>query len=82
MIGIKEKSMHYNDFSVFSQKLRVRIIQLRKRKGLTQEDMQSFELSLRQYQRIEHGTTTNITITHLFKISKALGVSMHELLFF
>lgn len=82
MIGIKKESMYYKDFNVFSQQLRARIIQLRKSKGLTQEDMQAHELSLRQYQRIEHGVTTNITITHLFKISKAFGISVHELFVF
>jgi len=41
--------------------------------------MQTFELSLRQYQRIEQGETTNITLSNLYKIAKALDVKFHEL---
>ncbi|MCH6256092.1 helix-turn-helix domain-containing protein [Puniceicoccaceae bacterium K14] len=78
--GINEDSAYYNSFNRFSAKLRSRIITLRGERDLTQEDMQQFELSLRQYQRIEKGETTNITLANLYKISKALKVTPAELL--
>ena len=79
MRGIDEDSRYSAEFTRFTNQLRLRIIELRKRKGLTQEDMQAFELSLRQYQRIEQGETTNITLSNLFKIANALDVKFHEL---
>jgi len=79
MRGIDEDSRYSVEFTKFTNQLRLRIIELRKRKGLTQEDMQTFELSLRQYQRIEQGETKNITLSNLFKIAKALDVKFHEL---
>ncbi len=42
--------------------------------------MQEFELSLRQFQRIEKGETRNITLSNLFKLSKAFKVSLSKLL--
>ncbi len=78
--GINEQSVHYNAFNRFSAKLRRRIIHLRSERNLTQEDMQQFELSLRQYQRIEKGETKNITLANLYKIAKAFKVPISELL--
>ena len=78
--GINEDSAYFNAFNRFSAKLRSRIIKLRQERNLTQEDMQQFELSLRQYQRIEKGETKNITLANLFKIAKAFRVSPSELL--
>ena len=78
--GISEHSVHYNAFNRYSAKLRRRIIQLRSERNLTQEDMQQFELSLRQYQRIEKGETKNITLANLYKIAKAFNVSLSDLL--
>ena len=57
-----------------------KIYALRKEKNLTQEQMEEYELSLRQFQRIEIGETTNITLSNIFKISKALGIRPCELL--
>jgi len=42
--------------------------------------MQQFELSFRQYQRIEKGETKNITLANLYKIAKAFKISPSELL--
>jgi len=78
--GIDESSVYFEAFDRFSAKLRSRIIKLRAERNLTQEDMQQFELSLRQYQRIEKGETKNITLANLYKISKALKVPLSKLL--
>lgn len=80
MRGIDEKSRYFDEFSVFAEKLREKIYRLRKKKKLTQEDMQSFELSLRQYQRIESGQTINMTLSNIFKIAKALNIKPSQLL--
>ncbi len=71
--------MHYNAFHRDSAKLRRRITQLRIECGYTQEDMQQFELSLRQYQRIESGETKNITFANLYKIAKAFKIRFSDL---
>ncbi len=80
MRGIDESSDYFGEFEELTARLRSRIIELRKKKGLTQEDMEKYELSLRQYQRIEQGETTNITLSNLFKIAKAFDISVHDLL--
>lgn len=80
--GIKERSPYYGDYSRFCALLRQRILSLRKERGLTQEQMEDYDLSLRQYQRIESGETTNITLSNLFRISKALHISVADLLDF
>ena len=80
MRGIDKNSEYFGEFEKLTVRLRSRIIELRKKKGLTQEDMEKYELSLRQYQRIEQGETTNITLSNLFKIAKAFDVSVHDLL--
>lgn len=78
--GIHKASGYYKEFIRFSEKVRERIKQLREEKGLTQEQMQDFELNLRQFQRIESGDTINITLSNLFRIAKALGIQPFELL--
>jgi len=80
MRGIDKNSEYFGEFEKLTAGLRSRIIELRKKKGLTQEDMEKYELSLRQYQRIEQGETTNITLSNLFKIAKAFDISLHDLL--
>lgn len=60
-------------------RIKKRIYQARIKKGLTQESMTEFGLNWRQYQRIECGVTKNITLANLFKISKALGVKLSDL---
>lgn len=80
MPGIKEDSAYYEEFIELTNKLRLKIKELRKSKALTQEQMETFELSLRQFQRIEQGETKNITLSNLFKLAKAFDVSPSELL--
>ncbi|VAW69818.1 hypothetical protein MNBD_GAMMA10-2998, partial [hydrothermal vent metagenome] len=63
MRGIDKNSGYFDEFEELTASLRSRIIELRKKKGFTQEDMEKYELSLRQYQRIEQGETTNITLS-------------------
>lgn len=70
----------YPEFQRYSQQLRERIVTLRKKRGLTQEDMQSFGLSLRQYQRIESGETENITLANLYRLAVAFELTPAELL--
>jgi|TARA_B110000483_G_C17741941_1_gene368908 hypothetical protein len=45
-------SIYYREFVKVQKNLRSKIIVLRKSKGLVQEDMTSYELSVRQYQRM------------------------------
>ena len=80
MRGIDEESRYFNEFSAFTEKLRKKICLLRKKKKMTQEDMESFELSLRQYQRIESGQTVNITLSNIFKIARAFKIKPSQLL--
>ena len=46
-------SIYYREFVNVQKNLRSKIIVLRKSKGLAQEDIASYELSVRQYQRME-----------------------------
>lgn len=80
MTGIEADSPYGKEFKRFTKKLRERILALRRECGLTQEDMQGYGLSLRQYQRIESGETSNVTLGNLYKIAKAFGMSVSELL--
>ncbi|MDM3872535.1 helix-turn-helix transcriptional regulator [Porticoccus sp. W117] len=77
---INEQEPLHSEFQAFSSSLRQRIIELRHQRGLTQEDMQQFGLSLRQYQRIESGETENITLANLYRIASGFGLSVSELL--
>ena len=78
--GIRVNSLYYEDYSRFSVLLRHKILRLRKERGLTQEQMEDYDLSMRQFQRIESGETTNITLSNLFRISKALQIPLAKLL--
>ena len=80
MRGIDTDSAYYKDFQRFTKKLRKRIHELRMESGYSQEDMEKFELSYRQYKRIESGETSNMTLSNLFKIAKAFKMKPHELL--
>lgn len=53
---------------------------LRKEHGYTQEDMVDFELSLRQYQRIEQDPTAIVSLWQVYKIAKVYGLTIHDLL--
>ena len=80
MRGIDNNSSYYEEFHDFTEKLQAKISELRRENGLTQEDMERFELSLRQYQRIENGDTVNVTLSNLFKIAKAFKLDINQLL--
>jgi len=78
--GIDSDSAYHNEFQRLTKKLKKRIYELRKENGYTQEDMEQFELSYRQFKRIESGETINMTLSNLFKIAKAFKMKPHELL--
>jgi len=78
--GITGTSKYFEEFERFAKRVRRKIARLRSDSGLTQEQMQDFELNLRQFQRIEGGETKNITLTNLFKIAKALGIKPTQLI--
>lgn len=80
MSGIDGDSRYGKEFQRFTLKLRKRVQTLRLERGLTQEDMLSVGISLRQYQRIESGETENVTLASLYLIAKALKLSLAELL--
>ena len=73
-------SPQYKEFCRFQEKLRKKILALREERGYTQEDMTDFELSLRQYQRMEQDATAIVSLWQVHKIAKAYGLSIHELL--
>ena len=77
---IAEQDPLHPQFQDFSKALRQRIAELRYQRGLTQEDMQQYGLSLRQYQRIESGETENITLANLYRIAAAFGLPLSKLL--
>ncbi len=56
-----------------------RVRELRRERGLTQEDMTRFGFTSRPYQRIEHGER-NLTLKTLNKLAEAFEVSIAELL--
>jgi len=74
------KSPYYKGFCQFQEKLRSKILALRDEHGYTQEDMTDFGLSLRQYQRIEQDATTIVSLWQVYKIAKAYGLTIQELL--
>ncbi len=66
-----------DDYGRFFQALGKRVRELRKKRGLVQEDMISHQFSTRHWQQIEAGRP--ITVTTLIRICKALKVSMADL---
>lgn len=58
-----------------------RIREIRKEKGLRQEDMEDFGLSYRYYQNIETGKA-NVTLNTIEKIARALEIEVEALFFF
>ena len=44
------------------------------------EDMADYELSVRQYQRMEQDPTAIVSLWQLFKLAKAHDLDIHELL--
>jgi len=55
-----------------------RIREIRKQKGLRQEDMENHGINYRYFQKIESGTA-NITLNTIEKIAKALDIDPTEL---
>lgn len=74
------KSTYYKDFQRFQQKLCKKLKELREQHGYTQEDMTEFELSLRQYQRMEQDPTAIASLWQVYKLAKAFNLSIDELL--
>jgi transcriptional regulator with XRE-family HTH domain len=73
-------SMYYDEFMQLQRKLRARIVSLRKNRNLVQEDMADYELSVRQYQRMEQDPTAIVSLWQIFKLAKAHNLDVHELL--
>jgi DNA-binding XRE family transcriptional regulator len=74
------KSPHYKSYCRFQEKLRQKIIALREEHGYTQEDMTDFGLSLRQYQRMEQDPTAIVSLWQVYKLAKAYGLTIQDLL--
>jgi transcriptional regulator with XRE-family HTH domain len=66
-----------DDYTRFFGALGKRIRELRRKRGLVQEDMISHHFSTRHWQQIEAGRP--ITVTTLLRICKALKVSLSDL---
>ena len=73
-------SVYYHEFIELQQKLRDKIVKLRKSRQLVQEDMANYELSVRQYQRMEQDPTAISSLWQLFKIAKAHNLDVNQLL--
>ena len=73
-------SVYYHEFMQLQRKLRARIVALRKSRNLVQEDMADYELSVRQYQRMEQGPTAIVSLWQIFKLAKAHNLDIHQLL--
>ena len=75
-------SIYYDEFLQLQEKLQKRIVTLRNNRNLVQEDMADYELSLRQYQRMEQDPQTIVSLWQLFKIAKVYDLDVDELLHF
>jgi len=73
-------SIYYDEFIQLQKKLRDKILLLRKSRDMVQEDMADYELSVRQYQRMEQDPTAIVSLWQLFKLAKAHDLDIHELL--
>ena len=73
-------SIYYDEFIQLQEKLRDRILSLRKSRNVVQEDMADYELSVRQYQRMEQDPTAIVSLWQLFKLAKAHDLDIHDLL--
>ena len=75
-------SIYYDEFLQFQENLQKRIVALRNERHLVQEDMADYELSVRQYQRMEQDPRAIVSLWQLFKIAKAHNLSIDQLLHF
>lgn len=73
-------SIYYDEFMQLQQKLRAKIVALRKSHKLVQEDMADCELSVCQYQRMEQDPPAIVSLWQIFKLAKAHNLNIHELL--
>ena len=73
-------SVYYDEFIQLQEKLRDKLFALRKARNMVQEDMADYELSVRQYQRMEQDPTAIVSLWQLFKLAKAHNLDIHELL--
>ncbi|MGB1868448.1 MAG: helix-turn-helix domain-containing protein [Porticoccaceae bacterium] len=73
-------SVYYDEFIQLQEKLRDKLLSLRKARNMVQEDMADYELSVRQYQRMEQDPTAIVSLWQLFKLAKAHNLDIHELL--
>jgi len=73
-------SIYYDEFIQLQEKLRDKLLSLRKARNMVQEDMADYELSVRQYQRMEQDPTAIVSLWQLFKLAKAHNLDIHELL--
>ena len=73
-------SIYYEEFIELQKKLRDKIFLLRKNRDFVQEDMADYELSIRQYQRMEQDPTAIVSLWQVFKLAKAHNLEVHELL--
>lgn len=73
-------SIYYDEFIELQQNLCTKIEGLRKSRELVQEDMADYELSVRQYQRMEQDPTKIVSLWQVFKLAKAHNLNIHELL--
>ena len=73
-------SIYYDEFIELQEKLRDRILSLRKSRNMVQGDMADYELSVRQYQRMEQDPTAIVSLWQLFKLAKAHDLDIHDLL--
>lgn len=69
------------DLPEFQRQLAERVRQLRKKKGLTQDDLENYDLSWKSVQKIEYGIT-DPKVSTLLKLCRAFNVTLPELLRF
>ena len=72
--------IYYDEFLELQKKLPSKIRELHKSWGMVQEDMANYELSVRQYQRMEEDPTAIVSLWQIFKLAKAHDLDVHELL--
>ncbi len=72
-------SIYHDEFLQLQEKLCEKIITLRKSRDMVQEDMADYELSVRQYQRMEQDSTAIVSLWQVFKIAKAHNLDLYQL---
>lgn len=73
-------SIYFEEFRQFQRKISARIKQLRLERGYKQEDMTDFELSLRQYQRMEQDPSSIVSLWQVYKLAQAFEIDIIDLL--